>query len=141
MKTKIVDETFDENRGITKVTIQNKYGHFTGYAYCSPIDSFSAFQGERIAVTRANIEFCKTRIKQEKIAIKTLDNLLKDFYFNSKTRPEIFSSSIYRHTLLELNRRKDNVDFYTDSIKILKSSIKKIDDERQNVLLRAKKNK
>lgn len=141
MKTKIVDETFDENFGTTTVTIQNKYGHFTGVAYCHPDDTYSMFQGERIAVTKANIEFLKFRIKQTKNMIKALDNLLSDYYLNIDTNPEIFSSPVYQHALTKIEIYNKEIENFKISINILQDSIKKMDKERQDVLHRSKKNK
>lgn len=127
MKTKIVHEEFDEKNGISIVTIQNKYGHFTGMAQCHSDDEYSMFQGERIAATRANIEFCKFRIKQEKVKIKTLDELETIF----------FNKTLYN----KIKECKRTIEYYKDSITILKNSIKLMDEERQKVLQRSKKNK
>ena len=136
MKTKIVEETFDEITGTTTVTIQNKYGHFTGIAYCHPddLENFSQFQGERIATTKANIEFCKHRIKQEKVKIKTLDNLLYDSHY-------LIMDPIFSHIKKQKDNYIKNIEYYENSISILKDSIKQMDDERQKVLLRSNKNK
>ena len=138
MKTKIVDETFDEKSGLTTVTLQNKYGHFTGMAQCHPDDEYSMFQGERIAATRANIEFCKFRIKQEKIKIKTFEEIRNDYIINSAFTVEYPYLYYFRK---KIKRCIKKIEYYQDSIDILKSSIKKMDEERQKVLLRSKKNK
>ena len=137
MKTKIVDETFDEISGITTVTIQNKYGHFTGMAQCHPDDEYSMFQGERIAATRANIEFCKHRIVQEKAKIKALKEL------GLNTRIDVYAGKIKEDKKIFklINRYEKNIENYKDSITILKNSIKIMDEERQKVLQRSKKNK
>ena len=129
MKTKIVNETFNEKTGITTVTIQNKYGHFTGTAYCHPDDSYSMFQGERIAATRANIKYLKRRISLEKAKIKALNDFDHSY----------FAYSYQWRTLKK--RYENNIQDFNDSIYILKDSIKKMDEERQKVLLRSKKNK
>ena len=128
MKTKIVDEKFNENTGVTTVTIQNKYGHFTGSAYCHPDDSYSMFQGERIAVTRANIKYLKRRISLEKTKLKVLK--------------EFDNSFLFSYELNRLGKKyKNNIQDFKDSISILNDSIKKMDEERQKVLLRSKENK
>ena len=127
MKTKIVDETFDEKSGLTTVTLQNKYRHFTGIARCHPDDEYSMFQGERIAATRANIKFCKHRITQEKAKIKVLDELETPF----------FNKTLYN----KIKECQETIEKYQDSITILKNSIKLMDEERQKVLQRSKKNK
>lgn len=132
MKTKIVDEKFDEITGVTTVTIQNKYGHFTGSAHCHPDDSYSMFQGERIAVTRANIKYLKRRISLEKAKLKALN----DF------DPNYFVYFFYSYQWRTLKKKYEkNIQDFNDSIYILKDSIKKMDEERQKVLLRSKENK
>lgn len=129
MKTKIVDEKFDEITGVSTVTIQNKYGHFTGTAYCHPDDSYSMFQGERIAVTRANIKYLKRRISLEKTKLKALNDFNRSYFVYS-----------YQWQILK-KRYENNIQDFNDSICILKDSIRKMDEERQKVLLRSKENK
>lgn len=140
MKTKIVDETFDEKLGTTTVTIQNKYGHFTGVAYCHPDDEYSMFQGERIAATKASIEFLKSRIKQTKSEAKGIKTLLSDFYSNPNKHPSDYVGELWRHALIKLYNYQERIENYETSINILKNSIKLMDKERQEVLLRSKKN-
>lgn len=138
MKTKIVDETFDENSGLTTVTLQNKYGHFTGMAQCHPDDEYSMFQGERIAATRANIKFCKFRIKQEKIKIKAIEEIINDYTHSSKLIAEYSDLHYFQEKIIKCEK---TIEDCQDSIDILKNSIKLMDEERQKVLLRSKKNK
>lgn len=141
MKTKIIDETFNKDEGITTVTIQNKYGHFTGIAYCHPDDEYSMFQGERIAATRANIKFCKFRITQEKAKLKALENIHTNRSFENNYGAFLANFDI-RHQLYNNKKRcKETIEHYQDAISILKKSIKKMDEERQKILLRSKKNK
>lgn len=140
MKTKIVHEEFDEKNGISIVTIQNKYGRFTGIAMCHPDDSFSPFQGERIAATRASIEFLKFRIKQIKAEAKGIQNLLSDFYCNLDLNPSSYIGDVWRHALTKLEVYDEKIKDLNTSIDILKDSIKKMDKERQEVLLRSRKN-
>lgn len=145
MKYKIIDEYFDERAGRTEVQIQNKYGVFSGVSLCSPEDmennSFSYFQGERIAIIRAFINFYKYRLAQEKVKFQTVSNILKDFYFNPQADPLVFCEKTYCHVEKERDRYLKNIKFFENAIKECKKSIKDIDDERQKVLLRSKQNK
>lgn len=133
MKTVIVCEDFDKKSGISTVTIQNKYGHFNGTAWCHPDDmnNFSMFQGERIALNRANINFCKHRIVQEKAKLKVLKELYSPYYEN-------FLKKTFNNKIKEC---KETIENYQNSIIILKNSIKLMDEERQKILQRSKKNK
>ncbi len=141
MKYKIVSENFDEITGVSTVTIQNKYGHFTGVARCCPEDSYSMFQGERIAIMKAQINFCKSRIKAEKNKAKNIDDLLKNFYLNIQTSSAVFKEKTYKTALREIAKCQDNIKRYTDTIDTINRSIKKMDEVRQEVLLRSKENK
>lgn len=141
MKTKIINESFDEKNGTTIVTIQNKYGHFTGVAMCHPDDSFSPFQGERIAATKANIEFLKFRIKQTKAEANGIKKLLSDFYYDTNISSSVYVGPVWKHALVKLERYEKDIENFKDGIEILKDSIVKMDKERQEVLKRSKQNK
>ena len=145
MKTKIINESFDKDTGLTIVTIQNKYGHFTGTAKCHPdeIDNFSMFQGERIAATRANINFLKFRIKQEKAKIKAVrafSNDLYSLYLNDIIYDKKVNH-IWEHAIIMEDTYEKNIENFKTSIEILNNSIKLMDKDRQDILLRSNKNK
>lgn len=141
MKYKIVDEYFNKKTGISYVEIQTKYGNFLGKSYCSTEDDFSEFQGERIALIRAFINFYKYRISLEKIKYNTVSNILKDFYFNPQADPLVFCEKTYYHVEKERDRYLKNIRFFENAIKECKKAIKDVDDERQRILLRSKQNK
>lgn len=110
-------------------------------AQCCSEDEYSMFQGERIAATRANIEFCKFRIKQIKAMAKGLKDLLSDFYSNPEIESKSYIGPMWKHALVKLEAYEKDMKNYKTNIEILKSSIKLMDEERQKVLLRSKKNK
>lgn len=141
MKTKIINEQFIENEGISIVTIQNRYGHFTGKAFCNKEDYFSPYQGERIAVTRANIKFVKSKLKEEKAKLKAIKNLLKNLYCDEYFDSNIYEEKTYKRAKKEQERYYKNINTWENAIIILEDSIKKMDEERQKVLLRSSKNK
>lgn len=143
MKTKIVNEIFEKDAGYSKVTIQNKYGHFTGAAWCHPddVETFSQFQGERIAATRANISFLKFRIQQEKAKLKAIQSLQNDFDHEYDLNPNGFYGPVTKHIFKTIKRYKENIENFKTSIEILEDSIRLMDEERQKILLRSNKNK
>lgn len=141
MKTKIIKETFGEKDKVSVVTIQNRYGHFTGYAYCKEEDSFSPFQGERIAITRANIKFAKSRLKEEKAKLKAIKNLLKNIYHDEDFDIETYKEKTYKRAKKEKERYEKEIKNWENTITALEKSIKKLDEERQKVLSRSSKNK
>ena len=140
MKTKIVHEDFNKETGFTTITIQNKYGHFTGIARCHPDDmkDFSMFHGERIALNRANINFCKHRIMQEKAKIKAYQDAINDYLHSPVLIAEYGDLHYFYEKIVKC---QDNIENFQNSITILKNSIKLMDEERQKILQRSNKNK
>lgn len=143
MKTKIVYEDYNKETGVSTVTIQNKYGRFTGIAHCHPDDmeNFSMFAGERYAATYAEIEFIKFRINQEKAKRKALKDLLLDFHCNEDHKLADYVGPLSDHALKMIEVYSNNIEDYKKVISFLKYSIKTQDAERQNVLLRTNKSK
>lgn len=141
MKSKIINEQFIENKGISIVTIQNRYGHFTGKAFCNKEDYFSVYQGERIAATRANIKFAKSKLKEEKAKLKAINNLLKNLLFDEYFNFNIYEEKTYKRAKKEQKRYCKNINNWENIIIALEDSIKKMDEERQKVLSRSNKNK
>ena len=82
---------------------------------------------KRFKTNHTNIKFCKHRITQEKAKIKVLDELETPF----------FNKTLYN----KIKECQETIEKYQDSITILKNSIKLMDEERQKVLQRSKKNK
>ena len=143
MKNKVVNETYDSQSGICTVTIQNKYGHFTGKAKCCPEDmkNFSTYAGSRYAEIRASIKYAKFRLKQEKIKYQTIDNYLKDCLVIEN---ELGYDMSYNHYINHaLNLRKvyqNNIKHWEEIVNLLSNSISLQDEERQKVLNRSKQN-
>ena len=108
---------------------------------CHPDDSFSPFQGERIAATKANIEFLKFRIKQTKAEANGIKKLLSDFYYDTNISSSVYVGPVWKHALVKLERYEKDIENFKDGIEILKDSIVKMDKERQEVLKRSKQNK
>lgn len=138
MKNKIINSNFDEKTGISRITIQNKYGKFTGFSFCHPddIENVSMYAGYRYAETRAGIEFAKYRLKQEKIKLNTIQNLLKEIDLIKEDK-----NKTIKHIWKKEKEYKDNVQYFKDVIDILTNSIKLQDEERQKILRRSNKNK
>lgn len=139
MKSKIIYSYTDKEKGICTVTIQNKYGKFTGSAYCHPDDmeNFSVYAGERYAEIRANIKFVLFRYKQERLKLKTLQSLLKDIQDNCKN---INDDSIKRIKIKIRDYSQSSEDWYNLYVH-MKKVINKLDNERQEVLNKYAKGK
>lgn len=136
MKNKIIKESYDKKTGVCKITIQNKYGHFTGEAKCCPedMDQFSIFAGSRYAEIRAAAKFAKFRYNQEKIKLQTIQNLIKDL----KHRDTFIPLDIQRTLKLKLRDYSQSMSDWQNIYTYLEDTIKDQDKERQKILLRTK---
>lgn len=136
MKNKIIKESYDKKTGVCKITIQNKYGHFTGEAKCCPedMDQFSIFAGSRYAEIRAAAKFAKFRYNQEKIKLQTIQNLIKDL----KHRDIFIPLDIQRTLKLKLRDYSQSMSDWQNIYTYLEDTIKDQDKERQKILLRTK---
>lgn len=140
MKNKIVSSHSNPNTGYSSITIQNKYGRFYGSAFCCEEDmkNFSKFAGDRYAEIRASLSFTKFRLKQEKVKLKTIQNLYKDICNNPKCEND---KATLRCVKLKLRDYTQSVSDWQNLCEYLSTSIKKQDEERQAILSRTKKDK
>lgn len=137
---KVIYSNFDAVTGQSTVTIQNKYDIYTGTAQVHPddLDYASRYAGCRIAELRAEIKILKDEIQRDKIALsalQTLDKELRSYY------PEDYNLKIQKHIYKQIK-------YYTNEINFLQKEIKNIEDiiqerikVRDDIILRAKKNK
>lgn len=138
MKYKIVDEYYDENKREYSITIQNKYGRFTGKAYCREDDIYSAYTGARYAEIRANIEFAKFRYKQEKLKLKTVKNLYKDLTYD--TFEVLPNKRAIRAVNFKIRDYSNSAENWKNLYEFLEKRIPELDKEREEILKRTKKN-
>jgi hypothetical protein len=139
VKSKIIFEKSNEKSGISVVGIQNKYGKFFGYSSCSPDDmkNFSQFSGCRYAELRAYKEFAKFRLKQEKVKLETIKNLIKDINYSVDYINE--DNSIMRKINLKLRDYTQSVSDWENLYNFYEYKIKDLDKERQDILTRYNK--
>ena len=139
MKNKIIYSDSNKETGKSIITIQNKYGKFTGTAQCSPDDmnSFSAFAGERYAEIRANTKFAKLRYRQEKIKLNAINSLLKDISLNCP--PEEEHTEILKRIKLKKRDYEQSVEDWKNLYEYLKKAISIQDKQREEILLRSSK--
>lgn len=141
MKNKILKTFFDRDTGYTYVRVQNKYGIFHGHSLCSEEDlpNFSEFAGERYALLRAEKEFAKLRLKQEKIKLQTIKNLIKDISNSVDFIRE--DDPVMRKINLKLRDYSQSVSDWENLYNHYEPEIKHQDALRQDVLSRSKRNK
>ena len=143
MKDKIINSFIDEETGISRIVIKNKYGEFCGFAFCNEKDkpTFSKYVGARYAEIKANMEFYKFRIKQEKIKLKAIKDLEKDIKHNISSLDSPEQKAIMRRINLAKRDYTDRISCYQNLYDFLVDYIPKIDAERHEILNRKKKDK
>lgn len=75
MKTKILYSNYNTNTGVSTVTIQTKYGIFTGTAKIHPYDKdySSSFFGCELAELRAGIKSLKAKLKKINYQLEAIE--------------------------------------------------------------------
>ncbi len=136
MKNKIISSSSNKDSGISRITVQNKYGKFDGLAFCHPndVDNFSMFAGERYAEARAAAKFAKTRLKQEKIKLKTIQNLVKDIEYGPYTSMEYLDKKVRRLINIKLRDYSQSVEDWNNYYTYLQTAVKHMDEQRQELL-------
>lgn len=113
MKWKIISADFNKDTGISYVKIDTDLGVFEGKSILHKEDEdiVSNFEGCRYAELRAVTKYIKAKIRNQKIKVETLNNLIinmEHLYNYAKNTPEArFTRKQY---YLELKKLKDLKD-------------------------------
>lgn len=105
------------------------------------MENYSQFAGERYATLRAYKSFAKFRLKQEKIKLKTIENLIKDI---QRAQIGTYSfvdnvSTPMKQIKFKLRNYKQSVEDWENIYNFYEQEIKKQDEERQALLKKYKK--
>ena len=139
MKYKIVEEHYDELKREYSITIQNKYGQFTGKAYCRRDDIPSVYTGARYAEMRATIAFAKFRYNQEKVKLNTVKNLYKDLTYNGYLAQ--MNEKAIHAVNIKIRDYSQSMQNWKNLYEYLEKRIPELDKEREKILERANKDK
>ena len=93
MKWKILNADFNRETGISKVNILTDLGNFEGKSKLHEEDKdiISNFEGCRYAELRAVVKYIKAKIKNQKIKVNTIKNLIinmEKLYNYAENTPE-----------------------------------------------------
>ena len=93
MKWKILNADFNKETGISKVNILTDLGNFEGKSKLHEEDKdiISNFEGCRYAELRAVVKYIKAKIKNQKIKVNTIKNLIinmEKLYNYAENTPE-----------------------------------------------------
>ena len=117
------------------VTLQNKDGKFFGYSYFSDDENeedYSKFVGAEFAELRAKQDFLRYKIKEYKIRLNTVQNLVKDFQYKNEEVP--------RPLKLKLRDYSHAIDDFENLHAYITDYIAEKDRKRHEFLERTKKN-
>lgn len=133
MKNNLIYSNYDNETGVSKVIIENKYGIFEDVALLHPDDKIyeSNFFGCQIAEARCMIQTRKAQIEEINFKIKTLqtfENVLK----NSKHyNPQSFECRKLRKQIYLLNKEKQDL---LHTIQKIKENIINSETKRRTML-------
>lgn len=130
---------YNDQTGESTVTLANKYGQYTGYAYLHPDDKESAseYAGCNLAQKRAWLDSMRKDRRRISFQLKAIQNLYKDIKQNVKDPdPKIIKRfqiqiKLYKSALAEIN----------GDIQELQNLIQKTIEIRDSILKRSKQNK
>lgn len=100
--------------------------------------NYSEFAGERYALLRAEKEFAKLRLKQEKIKLQTIQNLIKDINYTIDIE-ELEKNPIMHRINLKLRDYTQSVSDWENLYNYYEPEIRHQDAIRQDILSRGKK--
>ena len=148
MKNKLIYSNFDPETGISTVTIQNKYGHFTGTAKLDEEDKKhpSKFQGCEYAESKAIIEYLNKRIALLKTENKGLMNCYSEMKQSSHFNKDSYEAKTIRKQIwtrctkiMELIEEKGEIQNRMDKIIAERAvSAKHLDRHRNKIQLKGK---
>lgn len=130
---------YNDQTGESTVTLANKYGQYTGYAYLHPDDKESAseYAGCNLAQKRAWLDSLRKDRRRISFQLKAIKNLYKDIKHNVQdpdpkiTKRFQIQIKLYQTALTEIN----------SDIQELQNLIKKTIETRASILKRSKENK
>lgn len=128
-------KVFEEKFSGHTVALQNKDGKFFGFSYFNEDEDeedYSNFVGAEFAELRAKQAFLRHKIKEYKIRLNTVQNLVKDFRYKHEEVPRPLKLKLrdYSHAIEDF----ENLHAYINDY------IAEKDKKRHEFLKRTKKN-
>lgn len=133
IQMKTISSDYNEETGLSKVTVATDLGLITGYASLHPDDAeiASHFAGCRYAEMRAGIKYMKAKARETKQVLDSLTKIYKNLkQMNSFDKNfkgvKLFEKEIY---LLE-----DEVETFKNNAKTLKERLDKAINTRSDII-------
>lgn len=111
MKIKLLNSNYDENTGISNVTILTEYGQFSGTSKLHEEDRYisSSFAGCQYAEMKAIIKYMKYKVKIINERIKGLDNCRKALENKKNYNYNSDENRTIRKQIYILNKQKQEL--------------------------------
>ena len=141
IQMKTIASDYNEETGLSTVTIATDLGFITGYASLHPDDAeiASHFAGCRYAEMRAGIKYMKEKVKVAKYALKPLKRL-----YNNLSQMNSFDKNNKGVKMLEkeIYMLEDEIETFNTHARTLKERLDKAIDKRPDLIKEMqKKNK
>ena len=140
IKIKTIMSDYNQDTGLSKVTIATDLGQFTGYAKLHPEDKeiASNYAGCRYAEMRATIKYMKAKRRIAEYKLEPLNRIYNDLKssknFNENNKGvKILQKQIY---LLE-----DEKESFKNNVRSLESALSLAIEERPKIIEQMKKRK
>lgn len=127
MIPKLKLKSTNEYGNITIVTLQNKYGQYSGMSICKDedLDKKSHIIGGNYAECKAQIAYIQERLKTIKLQLQTVLNLKKDFIYSNLEVP--------RPVKLKIRDYSQQVEDLTNYLQYLKQYIPNAEKQRDKL--------
>lgn len=120
---RMIHADFNYNTGISTVTINSRYGKFTGTARLHPadVDHPSEFAGCEYAEIRANIKYMKARKAECRVQLKTMQDFYNNIASMKNFNPNSWESKRIRKTIYGYEKQ---IKLWTDRIQSAEKMIR-----------------
>ncbi len=135
---KLIEHKYD-NR-VTKITLADKYGRYTGFSFVHPDDAdfASEFAGGRLAEYRARIKALKAELRRNKTMLSAINILNKDIKNNVS---EPIDPVIQKRINIQIRNYHNEIKRIEESIKEFSNTIKWSIKIRNEIIARSKEDK
>lgn len=133
IQMKTIDSDFNEETGISKVTVATDLGLFTGYSSLHPDDKdiVSNFAGCRYAEMRAGIKYMKAKIKISQYQLQPLKKIYHSL-INNKSYNK--NNKGIRLLEKEIYTLEDDIETYKTNVKTLTERLQTAINSRDNIV-------
>ena len=137
---KLISSDYNEETGVSKVTIATDIGQFTDYAYLSAEDAeiASKFAGCRYAEMRASIQYMKQKARIAEYKLEELYKIYKDLTQRNNCNMNNIGIKLLEKEIYIL---EDEKQFFKTNVKTLTERLNEAINTRPDLIKKIEKHK